>query len=320
MRTGHLFAGGGGGLYADLILGHTPIFTVEWNPYACAILRSRAADGWFPGLRVYEGDARLFNPSEYAGGVDCIHAGFPCQDISLAGRGAGIHGKRSGLYREVLRCADVIRPQFIFLENSPAILSRGVGTVLGDLAQLGYNAKWTVLAAAEVGAPHERSRWWCLAWRSDADGLGTKREPGIIPLAPGTAQSEGKQRERHGRTAGYVGAANVANPPSSRSDQGKSGASGPIRDETRGTELERRSRHVADAGGAGLPEPERETLFGERGGDQGGAASKCGWWSIEPPLGRVVNGLALRSHQIRALGNGQVPLCAAAAWKILGGP
>ena len=176
MRTGHLFAGGGGGLYADLILGHTPVFAVEWDAYACAILRSRAADGWFPGLRVHEGDVRLFDPSEYTGAVDCIHAGFPCQDISLAGGGEGIDGARSGLYREVLRVADAIRPRYLFLENVGAIVSRGLGTVLGDLAARGYDARWTCLAASEVGAPHKRDRWWCLAYsRSGGSRSGPER-------------------------------------------------------------------------------------------------------------------------------------------------
>ena len=123
-NTMHLFAGGGG-LLADLILGHNPIVAVEWEPYACQTLRERAAEGWFPDLRVWEGDVELFDPSEYAGRVDCLHAGFPCQDISNAGAGAGIgEGTRSGLYREVLRIADTLRPREIFLENVASIISK----------------------------------------------------------------------------------------------------------------------------------------------------------------------------------------------------
>ena len=118
MRTMHLFAGHGGGLLADRILGHTPIVAVEWDEYACKVLRERAAEGWFPGLRVWEGDVRLFDPSEYAGILDCIHAGFPCQDISSAGKQAGVGPEtRSGLYREVLRIAGVVRPRYLYLEN-----------------------------------------------------------------------------------------------------------------------------------------------------------------------------------------------------------
>lgn len=162
--TMHLFAGAGGGLLADLILGHRPIIAVEWDKYACKVLRERAADGWFPDLSVWEGDVRLFDPSEYAGKVDCIHAGFPCTDISTAGKQAGV-GKetRSGLYREVLRIAGIVRPRIIFMENVAAIINNGLGTVLGDLASLGYDAEWMCLQASDCGATHERDRWWLFA-------------------------------------------------------------------------------------------------------------------------------------------------------------
>jgi DNA (cytosine-5)-methyltransferase 1 len=164
MRTMHLFAGIGGGLLADRILGHTPLVAVEWEPYACQVLRERVADGWFPGMHVWEGDVQLFDPSEYTGRVDCIHAGFPCQDISVAGKQAGIaEGTRSGLYREVLRIAGIVRPPYIFLENVAAITSKGLDQVLKDLAEMGYDSKWACLRASDVGAPHHRDRWWCLA-------------------------------------------------------------------------------------------------------------------------------------------------------------
>ena len=164
IKTMHLFAGIGGGLLADLILGHTPVVAVEWDKYACKVLRERAANGWFPDLSVWEGDVRLFDPSEYTGIVDCIHAGFPCQDISTAGKQAGVsEGTRSGLYREVLRIAGVVRPKQLFLENVSAILSNGLGTVLGDLAALGYDTRWLCIRASDVGAPHHRDRWFLLA-------------------------------------------------------------------------------------------------------------------------------------------------------------
>jgi len=163
-QTMHLFAGAGGGLLADLILGKRPIIAVEWDKYACSVLRERAADGWFPGLSVFEGDVRLFNPSEYTGRVDCIHAGFPCQDISVAGKQAGVGEEtRSGLYREVLRIADVVRPRELYLENVSAILSNGLGTVLSDLSARGYVARWICARASDVGANHGRDRWWLLA-------------------------------------------------------------------------------------------------------------------------------------------------------------
>lgn len=165
MRTMHLFAGVGGGLLADIILGHTPLVAVEWEPYPCQVLRERCNEGWFPGLDVWEGDIRDFDPSEYAGKVDCIHAGFPCQDISNAGKRRGIgEGTRSGLYREVLRISSAVRPRFVFLENVASIKSNGLETVIKDLALMGYDSRWACIRASDVGAPHRRDRWWCLAY------------------------------------------------------------------------------------------------------------------------------------------------------------
>ena len=179
IKTMHLFAGVGGGILADLILGHRPIVAVEWDKYACRVLRERVADGWFEGMSVWEGDVQLFDPSEYKGRVDCIHAGFPCQDISVAGNQAGVgEGTRSGLYREVLRIADEIQPEYIFLENVAAITTLGDGavlrTVVGDLAERGYDAVWICLSAAEVGANHKRDRWWCLAYPSSTSSEGVR--------------------------------------------------------------------------------------------------------------------------------------------------
>ena len=165
----HLFAGIGGGLLADLILGHEPIIAVEWDSYACQVLRERAAEGWFPELSVWEGDVRLFDPSEYAGKVDCIHAGFPCQDISVAGKQAGVGEEtRSGLYREVLRIAGVVRPRYLFLENVSAIVSNGLDTVISDITALGYDSEWLCLRASDCGAKHHRDRWWLLAYTGHA--------------------------------------------------------------------------------------------------------------------------------------------------------
>lgn len=168
-RVGHLFAGAGGGLLASLMLGHENVFAVEVKHFPAEVLRQRAAEGWFPGLRIHEQDCREFDPAEYAGRVDAIHAGWPCQDISCAGHGAGIGGAKSGLWSEVVRIARILRPGELFLENSAAITVRGLGRVLGDLVGLGYDSRWCVLSAAAVGAGQLRPRWWCLATLPDDD-------------------------------------------------------------------------------------------------------------------------------------------------------
>jgi DNA (cytosine-5)-methyltransferase 1 len=96
--------------------------------------------------------------------VDAICGGFPCQDISEAGRGAGIDGARSGLWREYARLIGELRPSVVFVENVSALLGRGLGRVLGDLAALGYDAWWDSIPAIAVGAPHERDRVWIIAY------------------------------------------------------------------------------------------------------------------------------------------------------------
>ena len=99
----------------------------------------------------------------WRGRVDVICGGFPCQDISPAGKGAGIDGDRSGLWREMVRIIREVGPGRVFVENSPMLVQRGLAVVLGDLAQLGFDARWGVLGADDCGAPHRRKRIWILA-------------------------------------------------------------------------------------------------------------------------------------------------------------
>ena len=267
MRTMHLFAGVGGGLLADLILGHTPIIAVEWDAYACQVLRERAAEGWFPDLSVWEGDVRLFDPSEYAGKVDCIHAGFPCQDISVAGNQAGVgHETRSGLYREVLRIAGIVRPRYLFLENVAAILGNGLGTVLADLAAMGFSAEWGCIRASDCGAPHHRDRWFCLATHSDSN---ERRTSGM---------------EQDAWTDGRNDVSGVC-------------------------------EVLADTDSA----PSERNQCTQRSEQERADAIQFGWWDVESFVGRVANGIPNRVHRLKGLGNAQVPLQAAVAWKLLGG-
>lgn len=257
LKTMHLFAGAGGGILADLILGHRPIVAVEWDKYACDVLRARVDDGWFEGMSVWEGDVRLFDPSEYKGRVDCIHAGFPCQDISQAGSQRGVgEDTRSGLYRQVLRIADEVQPKYLFLENVAAIVSgdngRMLRTVVGDLANRGYDCVWRCLSASEVGANHVRGRWWLLAYpKSDNES----------------------ECSVNGQEIGMVA-------------------------DTNRTSKQRRSISIG--------------IHQERAN-----SSESNWWKAEPAVDRVADGVASRSHRLKALGNGQVPLQCATAFKLL---
>lgn len=453
----HLFAGAGGGLLADLILGHTPIIAVEWDSYACQVLRERASEGWFPDLQVWEGDIRLFDPSDYEGVVDCIHAGFPCQDISLAGNQAGVGVEtRSGLYREVIRIARVLRPRFLFLENVSAIVSNGLGTVVADLAALGYDVEWLCLRASDCGANHYRDRWWCLARHTDsindrekrgvcgrpdtiasgvredvADSDKTKpaglrfrtekehakprgtskhgdvadtmrqRQPGQgqpIHASGGAAGGEGQASDAvHERIGGFwqvepdVGLLadgvssdvvrrggeeinvktdnstgqdlpcmreSIQSPPdaersiANRETFQESNALQQDLREHKGSSHEARvfmeSKEAPEAIMRGLRLRKEVAGASHRSGqDQqrpgqhpdavqtlprllahdgetdregsSGPDAAFGWWQAEPNVGRVANGVAFRIHRLKALGNGQVPLQAAVAWKLLGG-
>ena len=100
--------------------------------------------------------------------VDAICGGFPCQDLSYAGKGAGLAGERSGLWREYARLIGEIRPRYVIVENVAALLSRGLGDVLADLAALGFDAEWDCLPAGNLGAPHERDRLWLVAYANGA--------------------------------------------------------------------------------------------------------------------------------------------------------
>ena len=157
-----LFAGAGGGILGGKLLGWTTICAVEWEPYAAAVLCARQNEGFLAPFPIWD-DVRTFDGRPWRGRVDVVSGGFPCQDISAAGKGAGIDGERSGLWREMARIICEVRPRFCFVENSPMLISRGLGTVLGDLAALGYDCKWGVFGASEVGAPHKRERIWIAA-------------------------------------------------------------------------------------------------------------------------------------------------------------
>ncbi len=300
LRTAHLFSGAGGGLLADLILGHRPVLAVDIDPHCCQVLRERIEDGWLPGLHVHEGDIREFDFSPWRDRVDCISAGFPCQDISWAGPGTGIEGERSGLVREVWRAVDAIRPLFVFLENSPRIRTRGRHVVIAELVARGYSWRDGVLAAADVGAGHKRERWWCLAANLDGlqqleqgRGVGKERKR----IGNDVALSADSSRERWNWWTGSL-------PQTDRRDEPENDAADALR-----LRLE-----IAIQRG-GLREAEAETIHA--------VARYTGAFNWSPPdagFCGMVHGVSDRMDKgkaIKALGNAQVPLQAAAAWMIL---
>lgn len=163
-----LFAGAGGGILGGALLGWTTVCACEIEPYPRHVLLHNQELGLLPRFPIWD-DIRTFDGTPWRGLVDIVTGGFPCQDISAAGKGAGITGTRSGLWTEMHRIIREVQPRYAFMENSPMLTSRGLGRVLGDLAEIGYHAAWCVLGAADCGAPHQRDRIWILAQNPNPD-------------------------------------------------------------------------------------------------------------------------------------------------------
>lgn len=139
-----------------------PIAYCEIDPYCQAVLLSRQFDGLLPNAPIWD-DITSLRVRGNGRNIDIIYGGFPCQDISVAGHGKGLEGKRSGLFFEIVRLAQEIKPKFLFLENVPAITSRGGVEVVRQVTEMGYDCRWCVISAASVGALHRRERWFMLA-------------------------------------------------------------------------------------------------------------------------------------------------------------
>jgi DNA (cytosine-5)-methyltransferase 1 len=157
-----LFAGAGGGILGGVLLGWRTVCAVELDPEARGVLLRRQNDGCLDPFPVWD-DIRTFDGRPWRESVDVVSGGFPCTDISAAGKGAGIDGEDSGLWREMARVVGEVRPRFVFVENSPNLTSRGLGRVLGDLAAMGFDAEWGVLGADAAGFTHRRDRIWIVA-------------------------------------------------------------------------------------------------------------------------------------------------------------
>jgi DNA (cytosine-5)-methyltransferase 1 len=289
-----LFAGAGGGILGGHLLEWRTVCAVEWNAYAAGVLVARQNDGLLPPFPIWD-DVQSFDGRPWRGRVDVVSGGFPCQDISVAGKGAGLDGERSGMWRHMARIVREVEPRYVFVENSPALTFRGLDRVLGDLATMGYDARWGVLGADDAGAPHKRERIWIVAdasrrWRP-SDQLCARRDE---PWVCGEKLADANQpRARCGR-----------NRPEA---QPLHGCQGSVADADSKRRSGRRGAVVENADDV----DDRRACAKRR--SLGGNA----WWSTEPDVGRVAHGVAARVDRLRAIGNGQVPAVAALAWQIL---
>jgi DNA (cytosine-5)-methyltransferase 1 len=287
-----LFSGiGGFSLGLERTGGFKTSAFCEICPKARKVLRKHWAD-----VPIYEDITKLTAEELHYDGIkiDCITGGFPCTDISCAGKGAGILAERSGLWSEMFRLIEDVRPQWAIIENVSALRSKGLTLVLQNLCSIGYMCEWHCIPASAVGAPHRRDRIWIIARPFKNSKLGKswqeyKQSKKIIP----NAESAGASKDNGGIRAGVSGtnrgedAATKVSNADSKYGRGKQGyedgeqlfLSGEQTGRTLGSEITRRSALLRAAE----------------------------HWQAESNVGRVAHGVPNRVDRIKQLGNSLVP-------------
>jgi DNA (cytosine-5)-methyltransferase 1 len=287
-----LFAGGGGGILAGHMLGWRCVAAVEIEDYPRRVLLQRQADGLLPRFPIWD-DIRTFDGKPWRGRVQVVTGGFPCQDISISGKGDGLEGERSSMWYEMARVVSEVLPRFVFVENSPMLTLRGGVRVIADLTAMGYDTRWTVMGAADVGAPHQRERMWILATHTNSinDALRGNGKDNAQALAKRRVHAGG------GVSDSGTGCEEISGQGQSMADterqHGQQGNSGGVDTDT---QIWTHSAIHTQPSITGL---DRKN------------------WQAEPKVDRVADGVANGMDRLKAIGNGQVPLCAATAWRIL---
>ena len=316
-----LFAGAGGGILGGHLLGWRTVCAVEWEPYPASVLCARQNDGFLPPFPVWD-DVQTFDGKPWRGIVDVVSGGFPCQDISAAGKGEGIDGERSGMWREMARIIHEVRPKFVFVENSPMLTSRGLGRVLGDLASMGFNARWGVLGAADVGANHQRDRIWIVGKLADTKklfGNGSNDNARIGMERKKESESRNDSWKKDVADSGNEGLWSCGRgdgfqPNTENRErcnfQGRSGGNVEFAKAGESQDMEEKVSNTN--------QPQRQgNQCPIRVGTQYANIGSASWWKVEPNVGRVANGLASRVDRLKAIGNGQVSEVARRAWEVL---
>jgi DNA (cytosine-5)-methyltransferase 1 len=331
-----LFAGAGGGILGGHLLGWRTVCAVEWDAYAASVLVARQNDGCLPPFPIWD-DVQTFDGRPWRGRVSVISGGFPCQDISAAGKGAGIEGERSGMWKHMARIVGEVLPQFVFVENSPMLVGRGLGMVLGDLAEMGYDAEWGIVGAHHAAAPHKRDRIWIVGY-TDSKPADVSLDPGLAQRSEATASKRSVESSHPNCGGSCAWQQAVADAMRERSEAGlpeqEQRQEGITEKPHDGSGGRGEIRHAASEG---LPHRPKEPM-GEPGADA--QSERSDWWATEPNVGGMVDGMAValdihgadaagnvdrvasgtqhRVDRLRCLGNGQVPAVAKLAWDLLG--
>lgn len=300
-----LFSGiGGFSLGLERTGGFETVAFCEIDKEAQKVLRKH-----WPSVPIFE-DVKSLSAKDFNGPIDIICGGFPCQDISLAGKGAGLEGERSGLWFEFKRLIQELQPKWVIAENVSALRSRGLDQVLRSLSEIGYDAEWHCIPASAVGAPHRRDRIWIVAyprhgsWR-DTLGSGasidSRRE-----LEETVRISEAVEASGSGQT--YQAMANPDNTGSRTSRHGFDGERQEIEQEREVEPFSGISRCGSTVANPDNQRPQgwSEALLSERSFAAGHPRASA-WWEAEPELGRVADGIPRRTHRLKQLGNAVVP-------------
>jgi len=283
MNVLDLFSGIGGFSLGLERAGMRTVAFCEIDPSCRKVL----AKHW-PGVPCYQNIQTITGPDLIADGIgpiDLICGGFPCQDISLAGKGAGIEGRRSGLWSDYARIIGEVRPRYVIVENVAALLGRGLDRVLADLAALGFDAEWHCIPASAIGAPHRRDRIWIVAYAQDA----TWNNSG--------GGAEGNGANKRGGDRGFEGSSShMADADSAGLSQWRS-IGGRL-----GKEISRLAGLATERCGCPLPDSDSQP-------QEWAAKPWCERhpWFAEPNVGRVANGVSGRVDRLKQLGNSIVP-------------
>lgn len=284
LTHGSLFTGIGGIDRGFEAAGIKTIWQVENDTYALKVLEKH-----WPDVTRYNDITQVdFTQVEKP---DILSGGFPCQDVSYAGKRAGIEGGRSGLWREFYRAICEIRPRFVVVENVPGLLSSGFGRILGDLAASGYDAEWDCLPAAAFGAPHLRYRVFIVAYPATNDA-------GRIYRKLGSSQ-EKEIKAGNKFTEEFICRGQAANFVADAPRECGDGSGG----------TRQRGAEFTDGGDAMAFAQEPGLQGNESTGNSraGGCLAECDWWTVEPDVGRVANGVPSRVDRLKCLGNAVVP-------------
>lgn len=293
LRLLDTFSGIGGFSYAaeHIVGGFETVAFVEREPYCQRLLGKH-----WPNVPIYD-DITTYNPRLHSADVIC--GGFPCQDISTAGKQAGIkEGTRSGLFYELMRVIRLVQPRYVVLENVAAILANGLDTVLGELAEAGFDAEWACIPASAVGACHQRDRWWLVAYSNRWDG-----QSGQVARSAVHEQAARQGADGDAGSADEVGG-DAFHPTGHGRRQGDPNTSGCA--EGTGKREKQGSRDVcgapANTSSQGLERQKPAWRFAAR--------QLCPDWGkyiSQPVLCRGDDGLSGRVDRLKALGNAVVP-------------